>query len=127
MKSKDTKPEMKVKNFLINNNIIFESHLRNFPGRPDFVIREKKMIINVNGCFWHQHGCANSNTPKYGSSLWTQLNNTKTKDAINRIFHESRGWSVLDLWECSIMDDQVFHKISNLINNSLQLDYEVRS
>ena len=85
------------------------------------------MIINVNGCFWHQHGCANSNIPKYGSSLWAQLNNIKTKDAINRIFHESRGWNVLDLWECSIMDDQGFHKISNLINNTLKIDYEARS
>ena len=33
------------------------------PGTPDLAFPPLRKIINVNGCFWHMHGCARCRVP----------------------------------------------------------------
>jgi DNA mismatch endonuclease (patch repair protein) len=125
LKSKNTKPELKIKNLLENKNIMFDTHVCGLPGRPDFVMKEKKLIINVNGCFWHQHGCNHSKIPNLNTKMWNNLKLIKSKDAMNRIYLESKGWNILDFWECSIMSDIGLCSISNFLDQILQ-NYEAK-
>lgn len=40
-------------------------------GKPDFTFPKKRVVIFVDGCFWHGHDCRNT-TPKYNQEYWTK-------------------------------------------------------
>jgi len=77
-------------------------HVRDLPGKPDIVIRKKKLAFFINGCFWHQHdGCKRSTTPKTNKNYWRSKLKRNVEKQIKdiRILKES-GWRVFVIWEC---------------------------
>lgn len=58
---------------------------------PDFVLRDKKIAVFCNGCFWH--GC-NVHCPEI--PLWLRLR-TRDKEIYRKL--EALGWRVLVAWE----------------------------
>lgn len=104
IRSKDTIPEMKVRTYLYKKGFRFRLHDSKLPGKPDLVLKKYKVVIFVNGCFWHGHGnCKYSTNPKTNSEYWSRkiLNNIErdkvTYDKLNQL-----GWRVLIIWECEI-------------------------
>ena len=112
MKSKNTKPELKIRSYLFSKGLRFKIHDTDLPGSPDIVLPKYKIVINVNGCFWHQHGCTCSKIPNTKREFWdNKFKKIKSKDIENRIKLEKLGWSVIDLWECSIMNEKSFNHV----------------
>ena len=64
MKTKNTNPEIKIRSILFSKGYRFKVHDKKLPGKPDIVLPKHKVVINVNGCFWHYHGCGKCNIPK---------------------------------------------------------------
>lgn len=77
---------------------------RNYPvkGHPDFIFLDKRVAIFVDGCFWHGHNCRNTK-PREHSNYWNEKlsNNLKRDSEITDLFN-TRGWSVLRIWECEL-------------------------
>ena len=72
------------------------------PGKPDFIFREEKVAIFVDGCFWHRcprHG----RTPKTRIAFWTTklVGNARRDRAASRALRTA-GWRVLRVWECAL-------------------------
>ena len=108
MISKHTLPEKIVQRILALNKISFSCHIKNLPGTPDLVIFEKKIIINVKGCFWHNHKCWKSKIPKKNRNFWMKkFNKIYNSDVSNRIKLQRKGWRVLDVWECSLIEENI--------------------
>jgi DNA mismatch endonuclease (patch repair protein) len=111
-KSKNTKPELKVRAHLRYNKVSYRIHDKMLPGTPDIVIPRYKIAININGCFWHQHGCTNTKVPNKRRDFWeNKFDKIKSRDAENRLKLENLGWHVIDLWECSIMRENMLIEI----------------
>jgi DNA mismatch endonuclease (patch repair protein) len=111
-KSKNTKPELKVRAHLRYNKVSYRIHDKMLPGTPDIVIPRYKIAININGCFWHQHGCTNTKVPNKRRDFWeNKFDKIKSRDAQNRLKLENLGWHVIDLWECSIMRENMLIEI----------------
>lgn len=55
IRSRDTHPELKVRQALFARGYRYRLHSKNLPGRPDIVFSGGKKIILVHGCFWHLH------------------------------------------------------------------------
>jgi DNA mismatch endonuclease (patch repair protein) len=111
-KSKNTKPELKVRAHLRYNKVSYRIHCKALPGTPDIVLPRYKIAININGCFWHQHGCTNTKVPNKDRELWEyKFDKVKSRDAENRLKLENLGWHVIDLWECSIMNENILNEI----------------
>ena len=53
IKGKDTKCELAVGALLSGAGFRFETHARDLPGRPDFVLRDERVAVFVDGDFWH--------------------------------------------------------------------------
>ncbi len=53
IKGKNSKPEMILRRELWSKNIRFRLHDKSLPGRPDIVIKKYKLVIFVDGEFWH--------------------------------------------------------------------------
>jgi|SRR5580704_16328245 DNA mismatch endonuclease, patch repair protein len=72
------------------------------PGRPDFAWKTKKVLVFVDGCFWHGHSCRNT-TPKVNAKAWrNKIGNNKKRDLRNNRFLRKRGWRVIRIWECQL-------------------------
>jgi DNA mismatch endonuclease, patch repair protein len=100
--STNTKPERLVRSAAHSLGLRFSLHRKELPGRPDLVFPKEKVIIFVNGCFWHQHvGCAKATLPKTNRKFWKQkLARNAVRD--REIIAELRlaGWRVGVIWEC---------------------------
>lgn len=77
---------------------------RNYPakGHPDFVFPKQKVAVFVDGCFWHGHDCRNTR-PAEHQEYWQKKRerNIKHDKEVTALF-ESRGWTVLRIWECEL-------------------------
>ena len=105
LNSKNTKPELKVQRLLLEMGIFFNKHSKELAGTPDISIPSKKIILNVKGCFWHQHGCLNSKMPKTNQLFWHEkFEKIKINDIDQLVQNKDKGWTTFDLWECIIMD-----------------------
>ncbi len=60
IRSKDTKPELKVRKWLWSHGYRYRLNVKSAPGKPDIVMRPYRTAIFVNGCFWHGHGVTES-------------------------------------------------------------------
>lgn len=68
-------------------------------GKPDFVFRETRVAIFVDGCFWH--GCSkHSRPPQSNQSYWrSKMIRNKARDrSVTRALRK-KGWRVLRVWE----------------------------
>lgn len=74
-------------------------HYGKLPGKPDFVFVKQKIVVFVDGCFWHK--CPRCyKAPKNNKVFWKQkINKNALRDRqINRKLRAS-GWRVIRLWE----------------------------
>ncbi|WP_306919474.1 MULTISPECIES: very short patch repair endonuclease [unclassified Arthrobacter] len=104
IRSKNTKPEVRLRSLLHRAGYRFRLHERSLPGRPDLVFTARRKVIFVNGCFWHGHDCSvGSRLPKTNTDFWAlKREKNQERDARQLRELESLGWSVLVVWECEL-------------------------
>jgi DNA mismatch endonuclease (patch repair protein) len=68
-------------------------------GKPDFVFRQARLAVFVDGCFWHS--CPKHKTkPKNNRAFWTKkLAKNQRRDALVTRTLRRAGWRVLRIWE----------------------------
>jgi DNA mismatch endonuclease (patch repair protein) len=70
--------------------------------RPDFVFRQVRLALFVDGCFWH--GCPRHATkPKNNAAFWrAKLAANRRRDALVTRTLRRAGWRVVRIWECDL-------------------------
>lgn len=106
--SKDTVPELRVRRALWRHGIRYRLHATDLPGKPDVVLRSRRIAIFVHGCLWHLHeDCKLVRVPRSRPEYWpAKLTRNKTRDQRNIEELRSRGWTVHVIWECETLDQQ---------------------
>lgn len=86
----------------------YRLHVAKLPGKPDLVFPCLKRIVDVRGCFWHQHpGCIDSHIPKTRIEYWQpKLAGNKRRDTENKARLKAQGWKMLTVWECQLDNQQ---------------------
>lgn len=93
---------------------------RTYPliGKPDFVFPKKRLVVFVDGCFWHGHDCRNV-TPSENAEFWNAKREyNKRNDKLVTQTLESKNWTVIRIWECELKkkNREILHdKISPLL------------
>ena len=107
IRSSGTRPEVTVAAMLAKTRLKVEEQAAWLPGRPDFIVRSKKIAVFVHGCFWHQHeacGAARrSSGLKRRDEFWrVKFENNRLRDAraVRRL--RKNGWRILTIWECMV-------------------------
>lgn len=98
IRGRDTGPERVVAAGLAALGTTFESHARDLPGRPDFVIREIKLAIFVDGDFWHGYRFALWRD-KLSPAWELKIAGNRRRDSRNFRQLRAQGWKVVRLWE----------------------------
>ena len=119
IKSKNTKPEIKVRKVLHSMGYRFRLHSKDLPGSPDIVLPKYKTVIFVHGCFWHRHeNCKYASTPKTTQEFWKK----KFKENIKRDSEiqdkiKNLDWRSVVIWECETKNiENLREKIIDVFN-----------
>lgn len=105
IKSRDTKPERAVRQFLHRLGFRFRlSTGQRLYGKPDIVLPKYRTVIFVHGCFWHRHTrCKECSTPKTRVDFWhRKFQANVARDAKVRRRLRREGWHIVVIWECQI-------------------------
>ena len=102
IKSKNTKPEIKVRKILHSMGYRFRLHSKDLPGSPDIVLPKYKTVIFVHGCFWHRHeNCKYASTPKTRKEFWNKkFTENKKRDSKIQEKIKILDWRSVVIWEC---------------------------
>ena len=103
-KSKDTKPELKVRSALRAAGLGgYRLHWKKAPGRPDICYPGRKVAIFVNGCFWHRCPYCALPLPKSNVAFWeAKFRRNVLRDERDRRLLVEGGWTVISVWECHL-------------------------
>jgi DNA mismatch endonuclease (patch repair protein) len=95
-------------------------HLQ-LPGKPDFAFPLQKVVVFVDGCFWH--GCPKCyRLPEDNRAYWVvKLNTNRRRDRrVSRLLCAS-GWKVLRIWEHTLETDSGKRRALRKLTTALEL------
>ena len=122
IRSRNTKPELKVRQWLWNHGYRYRLCVKSVPGKPDIVMRKYRTAIFVNGCFWHghyvetqnfasPHSIANSpccKIPQTHREFWVaKIRRNQERDQQNYQTLQDNGWQLIVVWECQLKAKQL--------------------
>ena len=119
IKSKNTKPEIKVRKVLHSMGYRFRLHSKDLPGSPDIVLPKYKTVIFVHGCFWHRHeNCKYASTPKTRKEFWNKkFTENKKRDSEIQEKIKILDWRSVVIWECETKNiENLRDKIINVFS-----------
>jgi DNA mismatch endonuclease (patch repair protein) len=105
IRSKETQPEIKLRKELWAMGLRGYRKYPDLPGKPDLLFPRKKIVIFVDGCFWH--GCpTHYSEPKNNTEYWSDKRerNAQRDKAVDKEL-QSRGYTVLRFWEHDVVDN----------------------
>ena len=138
IRSRDTKPELKVRRWLWHHGYRYRLNVKSVPGKPDIVMRPYRTAIFVNGCFWHGHNVQFSTAliensklksekaanpgaaliensacckiPQSNREFWVaKIKRNQERDQRNYQLLQENGWQVIVVWECQLTSNQIEH------------------
>ena len=104
VKGRDTTPELAVRRILREAGVGYRLGGYGLPGRPDLVMKGRRVAVFVHGCFWHGHDCPRgSRKPKNNAGYWSaKIARNRARDAVATAALRSAGWRVVTVWECEM-------------------------
>lgn len=90
---------------------------RSYPlfGKPDIVFPKRKVVIFVDGCFWHGHP-KKCRLPETNRIYWIRKiarNVARDKEVTRSL--RSRGWKVLRIWEDAVKRPSTIGRIQKAL------------
>ncbi len=107
VRSRDTRPERLVRQFLWTRGFRYRLYRADLPGRPDIVFPGIKTVIFIHGCFWHGHDGSCFRLPKTNSVFWLakiERNRQRDQEVAQKL--RQMGWNVITIWECELAKPQ---------------------
>lgn len=111
VRSKDTEPERLLRSALFGRGLRFRLHVRKLPGRPDIVFPRARIVVFVDGDFWHgagwrERGFESMESQFSGqrrSEFWIAKirSNIERDRRVNEMLAEL-GWQVIRLRESEV-------------------------
>ncbi len=104
IKGKDTSPEVRMRSALHRKGLRFRKHVKELPGKPDIVFSKARVVVFVDGDFWHGY-----RLPAWEnkiSDFWKEkISKNRERDAENDRRLCEMGWTVIRLWQHEVQKD----------------------
>jgi DNA mismatch endonuclease (patch repair protein) len=125
VKSKDGKAELILRHALHARGHRYRLHVRRLMGKPDIVFAAKRLLVFVDGDFWHGRALIEEGVEGLRRGIRTQrsewwiekINKTVERDRKVSLALTGEGWRVLRFWESEVLADlqSVVCKIESLL------------
>ena len=94
----------------------FEKQAKHLPGKPDFLFVESKVVVFVDGCFWHRCAKCARKIPSSNRKFWQdKLQSNLRRDAATRRALNRLGYRVIRIWEHEIRRETWRKRLSRLL------------
>lgn len=101
VRSRNTKPELRVRKLLTERGVRYRLQRKDLPGRPDVYVPRLRLALFVNGCFWHGHDCPRGRKPSSNVEFWdTKISRNVERDAAVQRALAERGIEACVIWTC---------------------------
>jgi DNA mismatch endonuclease, patch repair protein len=89
-------------------------------GKPDFAFREQRLLLFVDGCYWH--GCPRCyRRPSSNTEYWdAKVLRNRARDVRTTAALKREGWRVIRIWEHQLSSP---HSVLRKILTALRLNY----
>lgn len=116
--AENTKPEQILRKNLWHSGIRYRKNVKNMKGVPDIVITKHKIVVFVDGEFWHGYKWdEKKKNIKSNRAFWIpKIERNIQRDLENNRYYESNGWHVLRFWE---------HEVKNRLEACLNDVHEI--
>ncbi|MDR0300749.1 MAG: very short patch repair endonuclease [Treponema sp.] len=132
IRSSDTKPEIFFRKALWRWGIRYRKNVRSLFGTPDIAIRKYKIVIFIDGDFWHgndwkrKHFSSQEALLASYSDYWQKkIRRNIARDKEVKKYYKKTGWIILRFWvseteknlnKCIIKTVKKINKIKNYMN-----------
>ncbi|MDT8370212.1 MAG: very short patch repair endonuclease [Longimicrobiales bacterium] len=110
VRSKDTRPEMLVRKELWKRGYRYRIHRRDLPGCPDLVFGPSRVVVFVDGDFWHgnawrvrERDCLADLFPSNTEWWVDKIEGNMARDERVTRELEQLGWRVIRVWESDVL------------------------
>lgn len=121
IKSKNTKPEIKVRKALWALGYRYRKNVKKLPGCPDIVFTKFRLVVFIDGEFWHGHNWEKKKAMlKTNQDFWIpKIERNMQRDSQNDELLSDKGWYVMHFWEMQIKNnfEDCINRIVNYIQN----------
>ncbi len=113
VKSRDTRPELKVRRAAHALGLRFRLQRADLPGKPDLVFPSRGVALFVHGCFWHGHACTRgARMPASNTAYWrAKIARNVARDASTSAALKTMDWRPVVIWECETKDADALSRI----------------
>lgn len=109
--SSNKSTEIVLTNFFRENKILGWRRNYKLTGKPDFTFLNNRVVVFVDGCFWHGHNCRNTK-PSSNKEYWTnKIKRNKQRDKVVTQTLTEKGWTVCRIWECELKKSSKLQKL----------------
>jgi len=121
VKSTGSKIERILAGLLRNKNIRYNKNVKSIFGKPDFVIKNSKLVVFCDGEFWHgKDWKVKKKEHKSNKKFWfnkIERNIERDKEVNKKL--KKQGWEILRFWESEIekTPDECINKIMKKIKS----------
>jgi DNA mismatch endonuclease (patch repair protein) len=104
IRGKNTKSEILLRKALWGLGIRYRKNDPRLPGKPDIVIQKYRLVIFIDGEFWHGYNWEKKKpTIKSNPEFWiAKIERNMQRDRLNNQLLLEKGWYVLRFWDQEI-------------------------
>jgi DNA mismatch endonuclease (patch repair protein) len=104
IRSKNTKPEILLRKSLWQEGIRYRKDYKKLPGRPDIFISKAKLVVFVDGAFWHGHDWESKRDKiKSNRDFWLpKIERNMQRDRANNAKLIEMGLKVIRFWDFEV-------------------------
>jgi DNA mismatch endonuclease (patch repair protein) len=114
VRNKDSKAELALRRALHSSGFRYRLHAGDVPGRPDLVVRSRRLAVFVDGDLWHgnpeevrRRGRDNLADLFPSRTEWwvakIERNMARDREVTDQL--RRQGWTVVRLWEHDVLSD----------------------
>ena len=111
-------PKFAFESIYLQMDFRYRLHDKKLPGKPDIVLPKYRVVIFINGCFWHGHeNCKFSTIPKTNSDWWREkINKNKWRDLINNQVLIEKNWRIITIFGCELKNNNAEATLVGIVN-----------
>ena len=107
IRSANSKPEVALRKALWHCGYRYRCHVKRLPGKPDLVFAKQKMVVFVDGDFWHGYDWRHKREKiKKNAAFWIpKIERNMQRDREVTAQLNNLGWRVVRIWEHELKKD----------------------
>ena len=117
IKAKNTKPEILFRKALWAAGVRYRVNVAQLPGKPDIVINKHKIVVFIDGDFWHGYNWEEiKGKIKSNRDYWVnKIERNMQRDAENNTSLQALGFTIIRFW-----DHEVLKGLGQCVNKVLE-------